>query len=206
LFTFSKVGLILCTGVVVMTLGQKIKTIRTFRGITQKQLGTAMGFNETNADVRVRQYEQNGKIPRENNLDKLAKALNVSRWNFIEDEPGSASSIMQILFWHDELNPTLIKLATDEGDKKSTTEKKLLQCGSENRPANSPTVMWFNNNLVDEFMREWAFRKAELKSKQITRDEYFEWKLNWPHTCDDCGKIEPKFKWREITDVSVPGK
>ena len=32
----------------------------------------------------------------------------------------------------------------------------------------------------------------ELKSGEITRDEYFEWKINWPQTCDGCGKYEPK--------------
>ena len=36
----------------------------------------------------------------------------------------------------------------------------------------------------------------ELKSSEITRDEYFEWKINWPYTCDDCGKFEPKKQWR----------
>ena len=36
----------------------------------------------------------------------------------------------------------------------------------------------------------------ELKSGEITRDEYFEWKINWPYTCDDCGKFEPKKQCR----------
>ena len=31
-----------------------------------------------------------------------------------------------------------------------------------------------------------------LKSGKITRDEYFEWKINWPQTCDGCGKYEPR--------------
>ena len=35
-----------------------------------------------------------------------------------------------------------------------------------------------------------------LKSGKITRDEYFEWKINWPQTCDGCGKYEPKKQWR----------
>ena len=30
----------------------------------------------------------------------------------------------------------------------------------------------------------------ELKSGEITRDEYFEWKINWPQTCDGCGKYK----------------
>ena len=45
-------------------------------------------------------------------------------------------------------------------------------------------------------MKEWVLRKEELKSGEITRDEYFEWKINWPQTCDDCGKHEPKREWR----------
>ena len=31
---------------------------------------------------------------------------------------------------------------------------------------------------------------------EITRDEYFEWKINWQQTCDGCGKFEPKKQWR----------
>lgn len=31
----------------------------------------------------------------------------------------------------------------------------------------------------------------------ITKDEYLEWKLNWPDTCDDCGRHEPMKRWRK---------
>ena len=33
-----------------MTVGEKIKKIRTFRGMTQKELGLAVGFEEKGAD------------------------------------------------------------------------------------------------------------------------------------------------------------
>ena len=42
----------------------------------------------------------------------------------------------------------------------------------------------------------------ELKSGEITRDEYFEWKINWPQTCDGCGKYEPKKQWLSVKSVS----
>ena len=32
---------------------------------------------------------------------------------------------------------------------------------------------------------------------EITRDEYFEWKLNWPHTCDDGLESEYYIPWRK---------
>ena len=47
-------------------------------------------------------------------------------------------------------------------------------------------------------MKEWVLRKEELKSGEITRDEYFEWKINWPQTCDGCGKFESKRQWRSV--------
>lgn len=37
-----------------MTVGEKIRTIRTFRGMTQKELGLAVGFPEKGADNRIR--------------------------------------------------------------------------------------------------------------------------------------------------------
>ena len=43
----------------------------------------------------------------------------------------------------------------------------------------------------------------ELKSGVITRDEYFEWKINWPQTCDGCRKYEPKKQWALQSQNSV---
>ena len=43
-------------------------------------------------------------------------------------------------------------------------------------------------------LKEWEIRKRELKAGEITKDEYFEWKINLPETCDDCGKIDPHKK------------
>ena len=46
-------------------------------------------------------------------------------------------------------------------------------------------------------MQEWLQRQQELHTGEITREEYFEWKLNWPQTRDDCGKHEPEIQWRK---------
>ena len=40
-----------------MTIGEKIKNARNLRGLTQKELGIKLGFDEKSADVRVAQYE-----------------------------------------------------------------------------------------------------------------------------------------------------
>ena len=40
-------------------------------------------------------------------------------------------------------------------------------------------------------------RKNQLREGEITKEEYLEWKLNWPQTADGCGRYEPKKKWRK---------
>ena len=44
-----------------MTQGQRIRFVREFRHMTQKELGLACGFPEASADVRIRQYESDQK-------------------------------------------------------------------------------------------------------------------------------------------------
>ena len=54
-----------------MTVGEKIKKIRTFRGMTQKELGLAVGFEEKGADNRIAQYETNYRVPKGNCWTRL---------------------------------------------------------------------------------------------------------------------------------------
>ena len=43
----------------------------------------------------------------------------------------------------------------------------------------------FNAHLLDNFLTEWQLRKQELAESKISREEYFEWKVNWPQMADD---------------------
>ena len=58
-------------------IGYKIKKIRELRGLTQKELGLRCGYTPATADVRIAQYENGRKIPRDSTVQELAKALNV---------------------------------------------------------------------------------------------------------------------------------
>lgn len=88
-----------------MTVGEKIKKIRTFRGMTQKELGLAIGFEEKGADNRIAQYETNYRVPKRALLDKIAQALRVDRQNFYTVQPGCAEDFMRTFFWLDEDSP-----------------------------------------------------------------------------------------------------
>lgn len=88
-----------------MTVGEKIKKIRTFRGMTQKELGLAVGFEEKGADNRIAQYETNYRVPKRELLDKIAQALRVESQNFYTLRPGCAEDFMRTFFWLDEDSP-----------------------------------------------------------------------------------------------------
>lgn len=57
-----------------MNTGKKIKLIRTFRGLTQKELGDLAGIHE----VAIRKYELGKNLPKPEQLRKIADALNVN--------------------------------------------------------------------------------------------------------------------------------
>jgi transcriptional regulator with XRE-family HTH domain len=183
-----------------MTLGQKIKRIRTFRGLTQKDFGMAIGLDEKTAANRIAQYESNYRTPKQQMLDDMARILSVNPINFHIPAEGAAEHIMQTLFWLDEDVPRsirLFQLVKNPGKPGKNSDKAVRYNDSEDWPARAPVGLYFEYFQVDDFLREWLIRQNELDAGEITRDEFFEWKLNWPYTCDDCGKHIPMIPWRK---------
>lgn len=162
-----------------MTVGDKIRKIRTFRGMTQKELGLAVGFEEKGADNRIAQYETNYRVPKRELLDKIAEALRVDRQNFYTIAPGSAEDFMRTFFWLDEDSPgsiRLFQLVRNPGKTGASDDTAVRYNDTDDWPAQPPVGIYFNYGLVDEFMREWLLRQQELHAGEITREEYFEWK------------------------------
>lgn len=58
----------------IMTIGENIKKYREKKGLTQKELGAALGL----AEITIRQYESNKREPKYEILFSIADALNVS--------------------------------------------------------------------------------------------------------------------------------
>ena len=61
-----------------MAIGERIHFFRLLRGMTQKYLGTAVGFPERSADVRLAQYENGSRKPKADLTAALAQVLDVS--------------------------------------------------------------------------------------------------------------------------------
>ena len=92
-----------------MTIGDKIKKIRTFRKMTQAELGAALGWGEKGAN-RLAQYETNYRVPKKELVTEMAKILNVNPWTLYDATTMDATEFMELLFWIDEFNPSAINL------------------------------------------------------------------------------------------------
>ena len=66
-----------------MTIGDKIKKIRTFRKMTQAELGAALGWGEKGAN-RLAQYETNYRVPKKELVAEMAKILDVNPWTLYD--------------------------------------------------------------------------------------------------------------------------
>lgn len=167
-----------------MTCGEKIKRIRIFRGMTQKELGVLAGLGEPNANIRIAQYECDARIPRANLLDKFAQVLKVNPLNFHSPVPGSAEDVIQTLFWMEEEIPGAICLTQLVGtpDETNSFPSIVVQhSDSDEQATEATTGLYFQDNVMNSYLREWLLRQQKLRRGEITRDQYFEWKLNWPY-------------------------
>ncbi len=82
-----------------MTVGEKIRTYRTMRGISQKTLGELAGsINE----VTIRKYEAGDRNPKPDQLLKIANALGLSINLFMDFDIETVSDVLSLIFKMDE--------------------------------------------------------------------------------------------------------
>ena len=53
----------------VMAIGERIRTFRKRKGLTQKELGVQLGFKESTADIRMAQYEAEKRVPKDDLIE-----------------------------------------------------------------------------------------------------------------------------------------
>ena len=81
------------------SFGQRLKLIRKFRKLTQKELGRLMGYPDNSADVRIAQYELNYRVPKKETVKKLSEILRVSPAVFSQTICGSFDDLLQSMYW-----------------------------------------------------------------------------------------------------------
>jgi transcriptional regulator with XRE-family HTH domain len=149
-------------GELFMAIGERIRFIRNLRGMTQKYLGIAAGFDEKTADVRMAQYESGTRTPKDNLVNSLAAALEISPEALTVPDIDSYIGLMHTLFALEDLYG--LKINNLDGELCLTLDKSK----------GSSYLSMF------EMFSAWQKEYDKLKSREITREEYDTWRYNYP--------------------------
>ena len=86
-----------------MAIGERIRFFRNLRGMTQKYLGTVVGFPEKTADIRMAQYESGSRTPKADLTNTLAQVFEVSPQALTVPDINSYNGLMHTLFTLEDL-------------------------------------------------------------------------------------------------------
>ena len=179
-----------------MKTGEKLKRIRKFRGYNQPEFAIMVGLGENTAP-RIAQYESGYRVPSPKLLKTMAEVLDCNPLALMDVTGQNVEELMMMFFWLEEEHPGMFhafqmqRTELTDYDSEATDDANIYYHDGDSWPAHSPCGLWIDNNLMNGFFREWLYHQQELKAGTITREEYFEWKISWPYTCDECGKREP---------------
>ena len=145
-----------------MAIGESIRFIRNLRGMTQKYLGMSIGFDEKTADIRMAQYESGTRTPKEKLVADLANALEVSPKALDVPEIDNHISLMHTLFAIEDLYG--LKIKSIDGELCLTLDK-----------TNGSTYL-----SMFDMLNAWQHEAEKLKLGEITKQEYDDWRYNYP--------------------------
>lgn len=166
-----------------MAIGERIHFFRLLRGMTQKYLGTMVGFPERSADVRLAQYETGTRNPKAKLTAALAQALDVSPHALDVPDIDSYVGLMHTLFTLEDL----YGLTVSEADE----EICLKVDASKGKDAHELLKMLY----------AWKEQADKLSSGEISKDEYDNWRYYYPEF--DTTQIRAKVPSQELSDALV---
>ena len=166
-----------------MAIGERIRFIRNLRGMTQKYLGTLVGFPEKTADVRMAQYEAGTRTPKEDLTKALAGALDVSPLALNVPDIDSYFGLMHTLFALEDRYGLTIE--TKEGEVLFRIDPRKGKDAAR----------------ISELVCAWAAAAEKYRAGEISRDEYDKWRYYYPQYDDT--QITAKVQSQELSDALV---
>ena len=145
-----------------MAIGERIRFFRNLRGMTQKYLGTIVGFPEKTADIRMAQYESGSRTPKADLTNKLAEVFEISPQALSVPDIDSYIGLMHTLFTlEDRYGLTIEK--TENGVSIYADPKKGTDAAE-----------------LSEMLNAWAEQSEKYHNGDINRDDYDKWRYNYP--------------------------
>ncbi len=164
-----------------MAIGERIHFFRILRGMTQKYLGTIVGFPERSADVRLAQYETGTRKPKAELTAALAQALDVSPHALDVPDIDSYIGLMHTLFTLEDLYGLTVSESDGEICLKVDTSKGK------------------DAHELRKMLYAWKKQADKLSSEEISKDKYDEWRYHYPEF--DTTQIWARVPSQELSDV-----
>ena len=130
--------------------------------MTQKYLGTAVGFPEKSADVRLAQYESGTRSPKSELTKALAEVLDVSPAALTVPDIDSYVGLMHTLFTLEDLYG--LRISNDAGDITLRVDPRSVK----------------DADRMHEMLCAWAEQAEKLKSGELAQDAYDAWRDHYP--------------------------
>lgn len=165
-----------------MTTGEKIKFYRKQMGLSQKALGEiAGGIHE----VTIRKYESGLRNPKPAQLKKIANAMGISVFMFLDLDITTVSDVLSLIFEMDEFSQMTI-----EGKRNSQGEydPKTLR-------------IHFNNDTINERLALWA-KSKDVEKKLKSSQDSFDSRQDYEQAINDMNKKLESIRARLINDDS----
>ena len=144
-----------------MAIGERIRYIRNLRGMTQKYLGMAIGFDEKTADVRMAQYEAGARTPKEKMIADIANVLEVCPAALTVPDIENYIGLAHTLFTLEDLYG--VKINNIDGELCLTLDRESKSFLS----------------MFDMFSA-WTKESEKLKNGEISKEDYDAWRYNYP--------------------------
>lgn len=165
-----------------MAIGERIRFLRNLRGMTQKYLGMKIGFTEKTAEVRMAQYENGARTPKEKMVADFAHELDVRPQALTVPDIDTDIGLMHTLFTLEDLRG--LSIADVDGVvclRLDKSHKAYLG--------------------MSQMLDAWLEQAKKLKAGEITKEEYDQWRYNYPKF--DTSQIWAKVPSQELSDFSV---
>ncbi len=135
-----------------MISGKKLKQIRLFRKLTQKELAIMSGLT----DAAIRNYELGNRSPTKEQMQKIAQALDCDISALTDHEPNSIHEFIHIVFDYEK-------------------EMKL-------RPLidGATSALLSHDMNFNDFLVAWDEMRKKHYNGEITDEEFEDWKLSYP--------------------------
>ena len=139
-----------------LSQGSRIAFVRQFRLMTQDEVSDKLGLTGECKRRTMTRYEKGNRNPKNDRTMEIAQILNVNIASIKKYDYKNVEDIIYTLMWLEELLPNY---HIDLSDVSSVKNNTILE--------------------LKKFLDEWNIMRNKRMKREISHNDYIDWKLNY---------------------------